>query len=200
MARNPVDARSVDELARLLEAGAHPKFIFFWGHRGRADGRLDNACLSQWWPVRFGADGQVFGSAEHFMMWRKAVLFGDLNRAAAILQAHSSAQAKAIGREVDGFDEATWREHRWEIVVSASVAKFGSDPALREFLLATGKRVLVEASPADRIWGIGLAADSEFAEVPRRWRGLNLLGFALMEARAKLATTSLPSPSNLRDL
>lgn len=187
MARDAVDARSVGELARIVEAGAHPKFLLFWGHQGRADGRLDKSCLSQWWPTRFSVDGLVFGSAEHFMMWRQAVLFGDVTRAAAILVARSPAQAKAIGREVEHFDETIWVEHRWEIVVSASVAKFGSDPALRDFLLATGKRVLVEASPVDRIWGIGLAADSEFAETPQRWRGLNLLGFALMEARAKLA-------------
>ena len=182
----PDAARSVDELVRLIESGARVKFVLFWGHRGRADGRVDKACLSQWWPVRFHADGQVFESAEHYMMWRKAVLFDDTVRAAAILQASSPAQAKAIGREVQGFDEAIWLEHRWEVVVAASVAKFGSDPTLRDFLLGTGDRVLVEASPVDRIWGIGLAADSEFAEVPQRWRGLNLLGFALMEARARL--------------
>ena len=71
-------------------------------------------------------------------------------------------------------------------VVAGSIAKFSSDPGLRDFLLFTGQKVLVEASPVDRIWGIGLAADSEFAEVPQRWPGLNLLGFALMEARSRL--------------
>ena len=96
------------------------------------------------------------------------------------------AQAKALGREVSGFDEAAWEEHRWDIVVDGSVAKFQSDPTLTDYLLATKNRVLVEASPRDRIWGIGLAADSEFAERPAQWRGLNLLGFALMEARARL--------------
>ena len=73
--------------------------------------------------------------------------------------------------------------------MSASVAKFGSDPALKTYLAGTAKRVLVEASPMDRVWGIGLAADSEFAEEPSRWRGLNLLGFALMEARPRLMTS-----------
>lgn len=121
------------------------------------------------------------------MMWRKAMLFSDRGRAEAILQARSPAQAKSIGRAVEGFDEATWVVHRWEIVVDGSVAKFSSDPALRAFLVGTGKRVLVEASPRDRIWGIGMVQDSEFAEQPQRWRGLNLLGFALMEARQRLA-------------
>lgn len=71
-------------------------------------------------------------------------------------------------------------------MVAGSVHKFGGDPELREFLLNTGDRVLVEASPMDRIWGIGLAADDPRAENPASWRGLNLLGFALMDARAEL--------------
>ena len=85
-----------------------------------------------------------------------------------------------------GFDEAVWERERFGIVVEGSVHKFGQDAALRQFLLGTGERVLVEASPRDRIWGIGLAADDERATDPARWRGLNLLGFALMEAREVL--------------
>ncbi len=122
------------------------------------------------------------------MMWRTALLFGDSAHTQQILQARSPAQAKALGRQVQHFDEALWAEHRWETVVSASVAKFASDSDLRAFLVGTGRRVLVEASPVDRIWGIGLAADSDFSSVPQRWRGLNLLGFALMEAQDQLVT------------
>ena len=85
-----------------------------------------------------------------------------------------------------GFDDAVWQRERYGIVVEGSVHKFASDPALRAYLLCTGDRVLVEASPLDRIWGIGLAADDERALDPARWRGLNLLGFALMEARERL--------------
>jgi len=120
------------------------------------------------------------------MMWSKAVLFGDADRAKAVLLARSPAQAKTIGRQVEGFDEAVWVENRWRIVVDASVAKFGNDPALRDYLLSTKHKVLVEASPVDRIWGIGLSTDSEKAKNPEQWRGLNLLGFALMEARQQL--------------
>ena len=178
-------ARSVDELVRARAAGP-VKYVFFWGHRARRPGVLDQACLSQWWPASFTADGSAFGSAEHYMMWRKALLFGDDDIAARVLEARSPAEAKDLGRRVRGFDDAVWVAHRWEIVVTASVLKFGSDPGLRDYLLSTSRRVLVEASPVDRIWGIGLAVDHEHVEQPERWRGLNLLGFALMEARERL--------------
>jgi ribA/ribD-fused uncharacterized protein len=91
-----------------------------------------------------------------------------------------------LGRQVRGFDEEAWTAARYDIVVAGSVAKFGQHEDLRAFLLATGERVLVEASPLDRVWGIGLAADDERASSPDRWVGLNLLGFALMDAREKL--------------
>ena len=87
-----------------------------------------------------------------------------------------------------GFDERLWADQRFDIVVSGNVRKFGQHADLRDFLLGTGDRVLVEASPRDRIWGIGLAADDERARSPEHWAGLNLLGFALMEARHRLRT------------
>lgn len=180
------DARSTEELVQAIAAGARPRFVFFWGHVPQRAGTVDAAWLSQWWPARFVADGCEFASAEHYMMWRKARLFGDEDKASEILSARSAAHAKALGREVAAFDETIWARERWGIVVAASSAKFSSDPRLRDFLVATRKRVLVEASPVDRIWGIGLAADSEQANLPIKWRGLNLLGFALMEARQRL--------------
>ncbi len=93
-------------------------------------------------------------------------------------------RAKALGRQVRDFDEATRVARRYEIVVAGSVAKFSRHEPLRRFLFGTGGRVLVEASPTDRIWGIGLTADDPRAADPSTWRGGNLLGFALMEARA----------------
>lgn len=117
------------------------------------------------------------------MMWRKARLFGDDLQAQAVLNSRSAAHAKALGREVRGFDEDTWVHHRWDIVVATSVAKFGADDALSDFLRSTSRRVLAEASPVDKIWGIGLAVDSPDVEDVTAWPGLNLLGFALMEAR-----------------
>ena len=85
-----------------------------------------------------------------------------------------------------GFDEQLWVERRYDLVVTGNLAKFSQHQDLRDFLLSTGTRVLVEASPRDGIWGIGLAADDDRASSPENWPGLNLLGFALMEVRHQL--------------
>ena len=164
------------------------KFLFFWGHQPERDGSIGKGCLSQWWPCSFVVDGQAFSSAEHYMMWRKALLFGDADVAARVLAASSPGEAKALGREVSGFDDALWTATRLEIVVTGNLAKFGQDPALRSYLLGTGSRVLVEASPLDRVWGIGLTADDPRASDPASWLGLNLLGEALMEVRSRLSS------------
>lgn len=179
--------RSVADLTAALDAGQTVKYLHFWGHRPRPDGSIGASCLSQWWPAAFTVDGREFATAEHWMMWHKATLFGDHAIAERVLAAGHPHRAKALGRQVRDFDEATWTARRYEIVVAGSVAKFAQHEPLRRFLLGTGDRVLVEASPTDRVWGIGLTADDPRAADPATWRGDNLLGFALMEARATLA-------------
>ncbi|MEU3740912.1 MULTISPECIES: NADAR family protein [unclassified Streptomyces] len=177
---------SVDALVGAVRSGERVKYLHFWGHRPRQDGTLGPSCLSQWWPSPFTVDGVEYGTAEHWMMAAKARLFSDAEAETAVLAARTPAEAKNAGRLVRGFDETVWERERFGIVVEGSVHKFGSADALRSFLLGTGARVLVEASPLDRIWGIGLPADDEGAQDPERWRGPNLLGFALMEARERL--------------
>lgn len=174
---------SVDELTAAVESGRAVKYLFFWGHRPQRDGSTGSGCLSQWWPAPFTLDGTRFATAEHYMMWRKATLFGDGELAEQVLAVAHPSQAKALGRQVRGFEQHTWERNRFGIVVAGSVAKFDQHQPLREFLLGTGERVLVEASPVDRVWGIGLPASDERAADPAAWRGLNLLGFALMRAR-----------------
>ncbi|MEV8319993.1 NADAR family protein [Streptomyces sp. NPDC059900] len=177
---------SVDALVHALRAGEKVKYLHFWGHAPRRDGSLGASCFSQWWESPFTVDGVVYGTAEHWMMASKARLFSDAEAEATILACRTPAEAKKAGRLVRGFDEATWERERFGIVVEGSVHKFASTEALRSFLVGTGSRVLVEASPVDRIWGIGLAADDDRAGDPEKWRGPNLLGFALMEARERL--------------
>ncbi|MEU6219037.1 NADAR family protein [Streptomyces sp. NPDC047022] len=175
-----------EALIREVQTGARVKYLHFWGHRPRRDGRVGSSCLSQWWQSPFTVDGVEYATAEHWMMASKARLFDDAEAERKALQAPNPALAKKAGRLVRGFDDAVWQRERFAIVVEGSVHKFAAHTDLREFLLGTGDRVLVEASPVDRIWGIGMAETDEGADDPLRWRGPNLLGFALMEARERL--------------
>jgi ribA/ribD-fused uncharacterized protein len=184
----------LDALQRALRAGASFEYRFFWGHTPRPDGALSDGCFSQWWPARFRMADIEYTSAEQFMMAGKARLFGDAETLAQILAVHDPGKVKALGRKVRGFDEGRWQAVRFDLVTAGNVAKFGQDERLRRYLLATRDAVLVEASPLDRVWGIGLAADDPRAREPAQWRGLNLLGFALMRARAVLRG-ELPEPS-----
>ncbi|MHC5903307.1 NADAR family protein [Streptomyces sp. S6] len=185
-----IDSR--EALTRAVRAGAKVKYLHFWGHRPSADGRVGAGCLSQWWKSPFTVAGVHYATAEHWMMAEKARLFGDAEAEARVLAAGHPSGAKNAGRRVRGFDDAVWARERFRIVTEGSVHKFRSDPALREFLLGTGRRVLVEASPVDAVWGIGLAARDAGADDPERWRGLNLLGFALMEARERVREEGVP--------
>lgn len=94
---------------------------------------------------------------------------------------------KALGRQVRGFDAKVWDEVKFSVVLNASYLKFSQNASLRDFLLQTGSKILVEASPVDKIWGIGMSASDENAQNPVKWRGQNLLGFALMRARDEIA-------------
>lgn len=178
---------SVAELIERTAQGERFEYVHFWGHQPRRDGTVGSECFSQWWPAPFTVDQVTYATAEHWMMAGKARLFGDTEAEQRIVAARHPGQAKEIGRTVRGFDEAVWRARRFELVVRGSVEKFGQHPALRDYLVGTGTRILVEASPVDLIWGIGLSGDDVHATVPEEWRGLNLLGFALMEARRSLA-------------
>ena len=176
----------VASLRGRVAAGERFGYLCFWGHRLRADGAPSTACFSQWFPAAFTIDAIRYATAEHWMMAEKARLFGDDAALARVLAKNEPDAAKAAGRAVRGFDEAIWLRHRLDIVMRGNCAKFEQHPPLRDFLLATGDRVLVEASPVDPVWGIGLAAGDPRAQDPMHWQGLNLLGFALMAARDAL--------------
>lgn len=175
-------------LLEEVEKEKRIKYVFFWGHQPQRDGTVGPTCMSQWFDNEssFVVDGINYQTAEHWMMAEKARLFDDPEMEERILASNSAAKAKKLGRLVHNFDSEKWEEHAFEIVKQGSIHKFGQNPPLKEYLLKTGQRVLVEASPLDTIWGIGLAKDHIHASQPAFWKGTNLLGFALMEARDAL--------------
>ncbi|MDM0010755.1 NADAR family protein [Variovorax sp. J22G73] len=177
--------RSTRDLPAYFAQGHRPEYLLFWGHQAPKAG-VNKSCFSQWFEAGFKLDGIRYRTAEHFMMAGKARLFDDTATCERILAARTPGEAKKLGREIGGFDEAAWVAARLDIVTQGNIAKFAQNPALGAFLLGTGHQVLVEASPVDPIWGIGLAATDPAAQDPRAWRGLNLLGFALMAARDAL--------------
>ncbi len=183
-----MEIRSNKQLIDELSQGKKVKYVFFWGHQNNKN-EVNKSCFSQWFEFPFEAEGLKYTTAEHYMMRAKALLFNDNRAAEKILLAKNPGEAKAIGREITNFDESMWLAHRFDIVVKGNLAKFSSNLELTQFLLNTKDRVLVEASPVDKIWGIGLAQDSSAAEMPAKWKGLNLLGYALMEVRSKLAAS-----------
>lgn len=182
------DTQFLEDLRQRHHAGEALKYVFFWGHQPGKAG-VTSSCFSQWYEAPFVIDGQRYATAEHFMMAEKAALFGDRSARSRVLEAATPGAAKAFGRAVSGFDEAVWAKHRFSIVVRANQAKFTQNPELGVFLKQTGSRILVEASPVDNIWGIGLAQDDARANNPSQWQGLNLLGFALMDIRNNLECT-----------
>lgn len=173
----------VTALCAAVERGETFALRHFWGHKPRPDGALSDSCFSQWWPCRFEVDGVTYSSAEQFMMAGKARLFGDSEVLEQILSHDDPGKVKSLGRRVRGFEQGAWSAASFELVTRGNVAKFGQDGALRKHLLCSAPSVLVEASPLDTIWGIGLGASNPDARDPRTWRGRNLLGFALMRAR-----------------
>ncbi|OXG08070.1 hypothetical protein BC749_101255 [Flavobacterium araucananum] len=162
------------------------KFLFFWGHQPNKDGSISKTCFSQWWLSSFEVDKVTYKTAEHWMMAKKAELFNDDVVWAKIIKANSPADVKKLGREVKNYDDKLWSAARYEIVKQGNYHKFSQNADLKTFLLNTSDRVIVEASPVDPIWGIGMAGDHKDVLNPTKWKGLNLLGFALMEVRDEL--------------
>lgn len=179
----------ISEYEQLQKQDKNLDYLFFWGHKKAKDGSLSKTIFSQWWEKEFSVNEINYPTAEHFMMAEKARLFDDDDILEEILKAKTPAEAKKLGRKVKNFDDKLWLENRFKIVVEGNYHKF-SDPDYKAFLLGTGNKIIVEASPVDTIWGIGLAQDSSKIYNPNTWRGLNLLGFALMEVRDKLINQS----------
>lgn len=131
-------------------------------------------------------DKIVNPTAEHFMMVEKARLFGDNDALQKILATENPKAVKALGRQIRGYDEQIWSQKRFDIVLAGNQTKFKQNRGMADFLNSTRNLVLVEASPVDPVWGIGLSADDPDAKDPKKWKGLNLLGFILMKVRSNI--------------
>ena len=175
---------ALDELAQrpIGEAGVYP---FFGPERP----------FSQWHPARFRVSGHDYESSGQYAMHHKALLFGDEPTAQALLAAPGEAAVKTLGRGVRDYDDATWQREARRIVYEGNCAKFAQNPSLSDALLATGDRLLAEAAPDDRLWGIGLAEDDPRALDKATWLGTNWLGFVLTLLRDDIRLTTRAYPA-----
>lgn len=157
-----------------------PPSVFFW-----RETELPYGFLSQWFSSPFAEEGVSYPTAEHYMMYHKARLYSDQDRASKILTIRSPAEAKYLAREVDMSKDRgkLWEREKYRIVERGTYLKFPQNAALKDRLLGTGEAELVEASSSDRVWGVGFPA--EFAEANRASWGMNLLGQALMSTRER---------------
>jgi ribA/ribD-fused uncharacterized protein len=177
---------TLENVIDAFRRGEKQSFLFFWGHRPRPDGVITETCLSNWWESAFTVERAVYPTSEHWMMAEKARLFNDDKALQAILKSKTPGEAKKLGRGIKNFDAALWDAHKYRIVCEGNFHKFSQHEPLKNFLLKTGSKILVEASPVDAIWGIGIAKDHATIHDPTTWQGENLLGFALMTVRDKL--------------
>nr|XP_022314271.1 repetin-like [Crassostrea virginica] len=153
------------------------KYEYFW---------RNHSVYSQWYLSDFEVDGIKFNCTEKYMMYHKAVLMEDHEIADYILTLDDPREMKQQGRYVRNFDQKLWDENCQAIVETGNIAKFSQNEKLKETLLSTYPKTLVEASPMDRIWGIGLAEDDPRAWNKKSWNGKNLLGEVLTRVRNKL--------------
>ena len=158
----------------MLQTDTH---VFFYGNKDP---------FSNFFKTRFTYDGLPFESSEQCFMYMKAKLFRDDAMASRIAAETAPAAAKALGRKVRGFQEAVWLGHRKRLMHVAVFSKFSQDHNLAMQLLLTGGKQLVEASPRDRIWGVGMAQSDPAIMDPKNWKGLNLLGQVLCDVRHEL--------------
>ncbi|MFH0333937.1 NADAR family protein [Clostridium perfringens] len=174
---------SVEGVCEKFKSGEKLEFLFFWGHTKNKNGKITKACFSQWYLSDFTVNGVLYNCAEKYMMAEKARLFKDYETLEEILSAENQKEIKDLGRKIKNFNEELWNREKYEIVKRGNLAKFSQNENLKEFLLNTGDKIIVEASPYDSIWGIGMGAKDENIEYPTAWKGENLLGFAIMEVR-----------------
>ena len=147
----------------------------------------ENGYLSNWYISYFNVDDIEFSSMEQYMMYQKALRFGDTKIADKILATDDVAKIKKLGREVQGYDDSVWNGVRQIIVYEGLTAKFSQNEDLKAKLLETKDVILAECAVRDKIWGIGLSMTDEKRFDKDKWKGQNLLGYALMLVREHLS-------------
>lgn len=152
------------------------KYVFFWGTE-----------FSNWYPCQiiiFDKGNKLeFRSSEQYFMWLKAKYFLDYETADKILKCITPKKAKQLGREVKNFDEGHWKIVRYQLMYEAIKQKFNQNKELYQKLMSYSGKTFVEASPEDKIWGIGMDENAEGIEDMQNWKGQNLLGFCLTKLR-----------------
>ena len=176
---------SLEKLRKDFNTGKKIDFLFFYGHTNDKK-EVTKSSLSQWYIKDFRDNDLVFNCMEKYMMYNKALLFDDKDIANEILNTNQPKAIKELGRKVKNFNDELWDKMKYKIVFTGNYYKFSQNTDLRNFLLSTKNKVLVEASPYDKVWGIKMKYDDENIENPFCWKGENLLGFALMEARDEI--------------
>lgn len=175
--------KSTEELREAYNNGERLEYVFFWKSRKQ----LDKGCLCQWYRCSFFVGGEKYFTAEQYMMASKARLFGDFETYKKIMEAETPKEYLALGRTVKNFDEKIWNMHKKRIVTEGNMAKFSQNEELKEYILSTEGKILVEASPYDKIWGISVGEEEkDIITNPNNWKGENLLGFSLMVVRETL--------------
>ncbi|MBQ3193306.1 MAG: NADAR family protein [Oscillospiraceae bacterium] len=177
--------RILAESKRNTVSSNNKKFVFFW------QAYQENGHFSQWYPAPFRVEGIHYFHTEQYMMAKKALLFGDTRTYNKIMKESDPAACKALGKSAANFNQQLWDACKEEIIYNANYAKFSQNPGLKAALLATGDAIIAEASPYDRIWGIGLKASDPDSQNPKKWKGQNLLGKALMRVREAMLEENL---------
>lgn len=142
--------------------------------------------LSNWYMSDFIEDGRLYTSVEQYLMYGKAVVFKDEEMQQAILATHDVSEIKQYGRQVKGYNETVWNGLRQLVLYRGLVLKFSQNEELRQKLIATGNKMLVECARTDKIFSCGISIKDPMRLDMSKWSGKNLLGFALIDLREQL--------------
>lgn len=184
---------NIESLKSVKSIYEDSEMVLFWGHSPAINNVITDSCLSQWYKCKFtetytskdGATKKVnFTSTEQYMMFRKASIFKDYEIANHILKIQNPKTIKGLGRKIKDFDEAIWDKHKVRVVIRGNYLKFSQNEELKKHLLSTGDKIIVEASPYDKVWGVGMSRGNKGIYDLNKWKGENLLGFSLMAVRA----------------